>query len=542
MLPSIEPSEVGATGLLWLFLSYGYILYKASNMIAEGSDLLLLVPSVAGIVGSIILPILGAVPDGAIMLFSGLGDKEQAQETLSVGVGALAGSTIMLLTIPFSLSLFAGRVDLDDKKVPLYTKKPKLYQQGGINHLLFRTGVAISQEVKFGALIMVCTTIPYFLIQVPASFLHGPLEEVAAGEKAWALAGFIVCLVGFVSYLFIQVRIANKGEDRLKRLAVMKKLINAGKVSMSGAMADAVKCAQMMKKTATTDGGYHPLADGSDKGPSATVRSFMDDFLREAFNFYDMTKNNSLDRNEVRVFCRDFHEDISGKEIDNLFDLYDGDGDSSICYNIIVTNIEGKAPETSKSKPIVRSFLLTDDEDTEEEEEDLPEDISKLSPEQQQRAIIKQALTMLTLGTALVLLFSDPMVDVLQEMATRINISPFYVSFVLAPLAANASEVIALRYYATKKTRKTITVSLTALEGAACMNNTFCLSIFMGLIYVRGLAWQYTAETIAIVVVQLIMGIAVQRKSMTAFDGILVLSLFPLSLVLVGVLEAFGFD
>ena len=39
-----------------------------------------------------VLPLLGAVPDGAIMLFSGLGDIEQAQETLSVGVGALVRS------------------------------------------------------------------------------------------------------------------------------------------------------------------------------------------------------------------------------------------------------------------------------------------------------------------------------------------------------------------------------------------------------------------------------------------------------------------
>ena len=41
-----------------------------------------------------------------------LGDVEQAQENLAVGVGALAGSTIMLLTVPFALSLYAGRVDL----------------------------------------------------------------------------------------------------------------------------------------------------------------------------------------------------------------------------------------------------------------------------------------------------------------------------------------------------------------------------------------------------------------------------------------------
>ena len=46
------------------------------------------------------------------MLFSGLGDKAKAQESLSVGVGALAGSTIMLLTVPWGLSILAGRVNI----------------------------------------------------------------------------------------------------------------------------------------------------------------------------------------------------------------------------------------------------------------------------------------------------------------------------------------------------------------------------------------------------------------------------------------------
>lgn len=76
-----------------------YPVCSASNMISDGSELLLLVPAVAGLVGSVVLPVLGAVPDGAIVLFSGMGDDAQSQ--LSVGVGALAGSTIMLLTIPW---------------------------------------------------------------------------------------------------------------------------------------------------------------------------------------------------------------------------------------------------------------------------------------------------------------------------------------------------------------------------------------------------------------------------------------------------------
>merc|ERR1712137_1309864 len=121
----------------------------------------------------------------------------------------------------------------------------------------------------------------------------------------------------------------------------------------------------------------------------------------------------------------------------------------------------------------------------------------------------------------------------MQEIADRMGLSAFYVSFILAPLASNASEVIASQYYAAKKTRKTITVSLTALEGAASMNNTFCLSIFMGLIYFRGLAWQYTAETIAIVTVQFILGFMVQQNVMTMMGGLIAMSIFPLSIILV---------
>ena len=103
--PSIEASDVGNSGLVYLFFSYGAFLFYASNLISSGSELLLLVPSLAGLVGSCVLPVLGAVPDGAIMLFSGMGPIDEVQETLSVGVGALAGSTIMLLTIPWAMAI-----------------------------------------------------------------------------------------------------------------------------------------------------------------------------------------------------------------------------------------------------------------------------------------------------------------------------------------------------------------------------------------------------------------------------------------------------
>ena len=57
----------------------------------------------------------------------------------------------------------------------------------------------------------------------------------------------------------------------------------------------------------------------------------------------------------------------------------------------------------------------------------------------------------------------------LPQIGDRIGVPAFYISFVLAPLASNASELIASYNYALKKTKKTITISLSALEGAACM-------------------------------------------------------------------------
>lgn len=61
-------------------------------MISNGSELLLEILN-PGIIGGVVLPILGALPDTLIILNSGLGASgEQAQEEISIGIGALAGA------------------------------------------------------------------------------------------------------------------------------------------------------------------------------------------------------------------------------------------------------------------------------------------------------------------------------------------------------------------------------------------------------------------------------------------------------------------
>mmetsp|Transcript_26064 Transcript_26064/g.53313 ORF Transcript_26064/g.53313 Transcript_26064/m.53313 type:complete len:314 (-) Transcript_26064:1503-2444(-) len=311
---------------------------------------------------------------------------------------------------------------------------------------------------------------------------------------------------------------------------------------------------QMVNEETKLNVGSHQQNLGD--RPSPEVAEYLKGILSESFHLYDRDNSGCLGKKEFSLFLKDFHESISDDQLEDIFRQFDLDGNGAIdmpeficaCYVIIrQANRADVGMDTSPrnytaSQEVGKNILHDDECDESEEEEEIPEDLTSLSPNEQQRAIKRRAFGMLFLGTALVLMFSDPMVDVLAEVAVRLNIPAFYVSFVLAPLASNASEVIASQYYAAKKTRKTITVALTALEGAASMNNTFCLSIFMALIYFRGLAWQYSAETIAIISVQLAMGLLAMKDKMSTSTGFLVLAIFPLSVVIVAILEYMGLN
>ena len=149
-------------------------------------------------------------------------------------------------------------------------------------------------------------------------------------------------------------------------------------------------------------------------------------------------------------------------------------------------------------------------------------------------------------GPPAVTIFSDPMVDVLSTVGNRLNISPFYVSFVITPIVSNASELISSILQAARKTPGSIEVTYSQLLGAATMNNTFCLSIFLILVVVKDLAWEFSAEVMAILAVEMaVMAITLTNKNgvLPMWKAMTALLLYPLSLLLVYVLENFfGWD
>ena len=239
----------GWVQLLFLMAAYGYILFTGANLIGDGAELLLLVPSMAGVVGTLVLPILGAVPDGAMVLFSGLGPT--AQEQLSVGMGALAGSTIMLLTIPWFLAILAGRVDIVDGECTYSGKERKGFRKGKLTpgRGLSESGVSPGPAVPTSSRVMLITCLSYLIIQLPANFsgnsklmptndCHGDHSDChVKNESDFALAGLICTLVLFVGVCAYQVYNGSMDESAAKDARenrVKRKAIETGLVTFRG--------------------------------------------------------------------------------------------------------------------------------------------------------------------------------------------------------------------------------------------------------------------------------------------------------------------
>merc|ERR1712127_238832 len=217
---------------------------------------------------------------------------------------------------------------------------------------------------------------------------------------------------------------------------------------------------------------------------------------------YDDDGSGKLNKTEFAGLLKDLDEHFSGDEGDNFYNEVDRDHDGEIAFGEFLECLHGYLADPEKMKAMeersgvdIKKIPAYQDDD---EEEEVPEDLASLSPEEQKRVVIFRATWMMSLGTFVVLVVSDPFVDLLTAWGDRLGIAPFYISFVVAPFASNASELLSAYTYAKKKTKKAITTSLSTLIGAACMNNTLCLGIFFCLIYAKHLAWQFTAETTSI--------------------------------------------
>lgn len=489
----VLPCSTSIGGNVFLMLAYGYLLFTAAKLISDGSELLLEVMN-PGLLGGLLLPILGAFPDSILILVSGVGGSvQQAQEEVMVGVGVLAGSSVMLLTIAWAGSLLAGRCDLDGPNgtaTDLTLTRPLDP---------FGTGVTTDEQTRVGAWIMMASTLPYLFVQLPLLPNH-----LIDGPKG-ALEGCIVASAGLLLYSAYQVASPWLQQKQIEEARL-----------------------QYFRSRALQRVASYPLMSSSRSKilSQDEKHGHLVETVKNLFSSFDHNKDGKIQQEELRGLIVGIGLEEAGfvpaeDQVETWMREFDLDVDGTISEHEFLTGIKKWSKRVAQDKlslqaqrasavsirdsnfwaaksdeaKTVLELLEAEVEQSDEESGEGEGESDELDPPQ----IYKKAALLMLAGAAVAATFADPMVDTIGNFSAASKIPPFFVAFVVTPFASNASELVSSIIFAKRRRKRNISLTFSQVYGAITMNNTLCMAIFLALVYIRGLTWDFSSEVTVIV-------------------------------------------
>ncbi|XP_052207053.1 sodium/calcium exchanger NCL isoform X3 [Diospyros lotus] len=508
------PCTTTVLGNLFLILVYGYLMFLAATYLSSGSELLLEILG-PGIVGGLFLPILGALPDAMLILVSGLsGSTETAQSQVSVGMGLLAGSTVMLLTVIWGTCVVVGKCDLHGS----------VAKDGEDTKGFSLTGSGVSTDIwtSYAARIMVVSVIPFLLVQLPQ------LMHSTWGRHLAVLIALVISLLQLILYCLYQVF---QPQIQKRRLAYAKH-----KHVISGIL-------RHLK--------MHSLGRllGDDGRPNKEV-------IEKLFRMVDGNNDGFISATELQALIVGIRLDAVNVDEDDavkkLMAEVDTSNDNQIDFTEFMNGISRWLEEARRSGassleagPASMKYLDDFHQQT-RREHDLLGDQTDEADEgvENPKWTSFKAVLLLLLGTLIAAAFADPLVDAVDNFSDATSIPPFFISFIALPLATNSSEAVSAIIFASRKRLRSASLTFSELYGAVTMNNALCLSVFLALVYIRGLMWDFSSEVLIIFVVCLVMGaFASFRTTFPLWTASVAFLLYPLSLALVYILDSiFGWS
>ncbi|XP_062189983.1 sodium/calcium exchanger NCL1-like [Phragmites australis] len=506
------PCTTTVLGNLFLVLTYGFLMYKAATYLSAGSELLLEIMG-PGLVGGLLLPILGALPDALLVLVSGLsGSRETAQSQVLIGMGLLAGSTVFLLTLLWGSCVIVGKCDLGPNSVAVDSQDTKGFSLTG-------TGISTDVQTSYAARIMGLSVIPFIVAQFPK------MLKTHHGQRLAILLALILSFLFVLSYCLYQVF---QPWIQRRKLAYAKH-----KHVISGIL----RHAQMQSL------GRLLNEDGT---PNESV-------IRKLFHKIDMDRSHSLSRAELHalIIGINFEEIDFDKEdaVNKIMDDFDTSGNNTVEEEEFVQGMKKWLNEAKRSIPAGGAFshkFINDYHARTREEHDQLIDRSDEAVESVENPgwCIANAVGLLLLGTAIAAAFADPLVDAVHNFSNATHIPSFFISFIALPLATNSSEAVSAIIFASRKKQRTSSLTFSEVYGGVTMNNTLCLGVFLALIYIRNLTWDFSSEVLIILLVCVIMALFTSfRTTFPLWTCFVAYSLYPLSLVVVYILDyVFGWS
>ncbi|KAL5212000.1 hypothetical protein ABZP36_022847 [Zizania latifolia] len=500
------PCTTTAGGNLFLVLAYGFLMFKAATYLSSGSEMLLQILG-PGIVGGLFLPILGALPDAMLILFSGLsGTREVAQSQILIGMGLLSGSTVMLLTLLWGSCVIVGKCDLSENSTTIDSQDTQVFS-------LFGSGVSTDVYTSYAARIMAISVLPFIIVQIPQTF------KLHSGHRITVLLGFIVAALLLLSYCLYQIFqpwIQRRRLEYSRRKHVMSGLLRHAQMHVFGRLLD--------------DNGR----------PNVPV-------IEKLFHKIDLDNDGRIEQGELQAFIVGINfEDIdwdSNLAANQVMNDFDTSQNNSIEKDEFVNGMLrwlGEAKRSVVASGAYSKKFLHDFHERTRDEHNLLLDKDEEDGEAVGNPswICIKAILLLLLGAAMAAAFADPLVDAVHNFSNATHIPSFFISFIAMPLATNSSEAVSAIIFASRKKKRTLSLTFSEVYGGVTMNNTLCLAVFLALVYLRGLTWDFSSEVLVILLVCIIMGLFTSfRTKFRLWTCFVAFLLYPLSLIIVYILD-----
>ncbi|CAA0816020.1 Transcription factor TCP4 [Striga hermonthica] len=187
------PCSGTMTGHLFLIFVYQYLLFHAESYVDSGGKRVFKILG-PGIFGASAFQVIGSLPEALILLASGLSSNDEtAQECVLTGVGLLAGSSILLLTLIWGTCVIIGSQNFASH-LHSHLTEDKIYNpfERFLISLWPGYGVVTALFASHTSRIMLLSVVPLIMIQIPTLF---DLSYV------WERCFLIITLV--VSFMFL---------------------------------------------------------------------------------------------------------------------------------------------------------------------------------------------------------------------------------------------------------------------------------------------------------------------------------------------------
>ncbi|XP_048132248.1 sodium/calcium exchanger NCL2-like [Rhodamnia argentea] len=501
------PCTTELWGELFLIAVYECLLALAGKYVSSGSELFFRMFG-TGIFGAFLFQMLGTFPQVIIMLASAITLSSDTIESMAaMAMAMLAGSAIFSLSIVWGSIVAFGSCDFSSSSSSSSDQEPtrKPFRLTG-------SGVETDLETKHVARIMFVSMIPFLVLQA------AKIVNSAVGRRIVVLVSLAITVVFLVTYCTYQVF---KPWIQKKRLEYLVRLYEGE---------------SLLQSLLTVHGKPNILR------------------IKDLFQKMDQNKDSQVLKTELYAFMLGIQIEEAGLSTDDYTDtlmkLFNFSIEESISESEFVQGIckwleEDLLPINSlaqaRSSDSSRVSSINESSSTPEQESLLLSQY-KTSKYTGRSAVwwnYAKAGFLIILGSGIMVLLAEPLGDSFEEFGRAAGIHPFFISYVLIPLAMSYQQGLAAVSSAKKKTTKDISGALTEVYNGVFMNNVMGLATFLALVCIKDMAWDVSAEALVVFLICSLMGVITSCCTKFQFwTCILAYALYPLSLLLLYILTS----